>query len=377
MGTILLYTLIDFIVLILIILSDRIGDYKKITMNFKGCELSVKISTLLFVIAGGLLVSFSAVRDGVGADYDVYKDAYLRVVTGNLSLVDEVWLGKGFIIICQAIGVIAPYSHRLMFGVISAITIAGFFYVIYKSFNRCRSYSVFLFLVFGLYYQTFNQIRQMLAISICIVAYYFLIKKRVGWFVVIVIIASLIHTSALIVFVILFTYKSTITWKKCLVYVMMAICGLYAFDVIIEMLQGTTYGDIYIGSDVYDIQLKQSVVLNTFVRIVMMLFCFAFYRETIQRKPCVKVLFNMIILCTLFQVLTLQSYLFGRITTYFFIAYILLLPEIFKTVNDKFVYRDRILIKTFYIVGLLIYHYVYYASVSITAGYNEYQTWLF
>ena len=96
------------------------------------------------------------------------------------------------------------------------------------------------------------------------------------------------------------------------------------------------------------------------------------YKETVTRANYTKYLYNAAWICTITQIFTLQSYVFGRVTTYFFVPYIILLPEVLKT-YEKIFGKYGLFAKILFFISFAIYHYVYYMLGGATgSGYDEY-----
>lgn len=286
---------------------------------------------------------------------------------------EQAWLGIGFIYFCKAVAVIAPSSYEFMFAVVAAITIYCFYKAIDLN-SRNRAFSLLIFISTCLYYQCFNQARQMMALSICAVAYYFLChNKRIKFFLV-TILASAIHNSALVILILLLVRKWRVNFKNITLYCLIGLILYFEYDKLMLLLSVTQYGIVYVGSTSYDISFSTSSIINTIFRITLLIFCLLFYKKTIERNPSVLVLYNAAIICTGIQIFTIKSYFIGRITTYFFLSYIFLLPEIFKTIIDYFVFKDRIIIVIMFLICLIMYHYLYYMGMAELAGYNVYRT---
>lgn len=372
MATLIFYTVVDFIAILLVAISDRINRLIKI--NFEKCGY-LSLSDVLYFSSGLLLFLIVALRDNVGADYSIYTNAYLSIIDDDLNDTEKNWLGRGYVALCECIGLLAGDSYHWMFAIVAAITIFAFYSAFYIA-NKQRTWSVLLFIGFCLYYQCFNQVRQMMAVAICAIAYIALMKESKRYFVLIVIIESLFHTSAIVMLVLLLVNKLKINISRLCCFAFIALASVVGFNVLVDLLSNTFYGAIYFGSEMYDVSFKTSVIVNTIFRVLLLAFCMLFYKRLISDNNN-KLLINAGFVCLFFQILTLQSYLFGRITTYFFIAYLFAMPRVFELVSKKFVVRDRVLVKTFWCVCIILYHYIYYYMVAKNSGYNEYNTFLF
>lgn len=111
----------------------------------------------------------------------------------------------------------------------------------------------------------------------------------------------------------------------------------------------------------------------------MYLGCLMFAKKTVARAKYTVVLYNIVAMCTILQIGAISFNIFGRITTYFYIAYIFLIPEVLKTIRELFSERDGILIYIGISLLLCIYNVVYYFSSAgaVAAGYSMYASILF
>ena len=153
-----------------------------------------------------------------------------------------------------------------------------------------------------------------------------------------------------------------------LLYTAICICGYIGFAFITKIVGYTNYGITYLQWSKYNVSFTNSSILNLGVRMIMLIVSLAFSKETIKRNPRNLVLYNSVIICTILQVLTLKSYLFGRITTYFFGAYIFLIPEIMETAKNKMKRKSYITTQIAVFIILVAYHFVYYFSSSGASG---------
>lgn len=368
--TLLFYTVIDALAVILLYLQEKWynGRIYGFTLNPFFCKKSDIFRVLSFI----LLVCVIIFRDSVGTDYDSYAQIYLDIVRNNLLDIEITWLSPGFRFICVLLGNIAPNNYYLMFGIF------GFFsvYYLYKSIYKMSVspyQSLYLFICFCLYYQFFNQFRQMLAIVITLYALSYLLEGKRILFSVYVLISAMLHSSSAVFFVLLFVGKRHLNYTALFIYVMVAVLGCLYFDSFMLLLKDQiSYGAIYIGWAEYDTVYNTSVIINTFVRILILTICMLVYKETVTRANYTKYLYNAAWICTIIQIFTLQSYVFGRVTTYFFVPYIILLPEVLKTYENKFG-KYGLFAKILFFISFAIYHYVYYMLGGATGGgYDEY-----
>jgi hypothetical protein len=148
----------------------------------------------------------------------------------------------------------------------------------------------------------------------------------------------------------------------------MATLALFFYKTIVRLLGKTSYGAIYLGWSAYDISLKGSAVINFAVRIILLIICLSVYKEVIKKNKKNEILYHMVIICTILQLFTLVSYLYGRMTTYFFVYYILLLPEVINLYRLKISKNSKRIYDVLIYTLLFVYQIVYYFGQGAEAG---------
>lgn len=326
-----------------------------------------------------LMVLFlvAALRDHVGRDYTGYLNAFIRVNNGTLTQADENWLSPAYRLLCLIVGLFGKENYILMFAVTSAITL----FFLYKAIclnSPDWTLSLFLFIAFCLYYQTFNQMRQMLALGITTYAITYLRKGEWIKYILWTLAASMFHTSAIVMLALVVVSKWKISAKTLFVYALGTVLVFLFFNPLLHLLSYTNYGRTYLGWAKYNTSYEISSFLNLGVRIIMLVGCMFFKKKVLERSPSSSLLYHSAIICTIFQLITLRSYLFGRVTTYFFAAYIFLIPEVVCVCKRMFKQRDRKWVTFAVYAVFTAYHFVYYFSGSgaIGSGYDAYKSLL-
>jgi hypothetical protein len=322
-----------------------------------------------------------ALRDRVGRDYINYARAYIKVNSGNLDVVTKDWLSIGYRILCKIVGIFGKENYRLMFAVVGFITLF-FFYSAIKNMSKSAPLSLFLLISFCLYYQMFNQSRQMLAISITTFAFKYLLykdKKQKFKFILFVGLATLIHTSAIVAFILFFLCNLNINAKTISFYILLTSIIYFSFDFVRYILSFTRYGQAYFGWIQRDTSFEISSIYNLVVRLLMIVICLLFSKSVVRRSSNTRGLYNAVLICTCLQIITLKSYLFSRLTTYFFIFYIFLIPEVLYSICESSKKNSKVLVYSMAIILFFIYHMIYYFSSNGASGsgYSIYQTFLF
>lgn len=340
---------------------------------------SLKISNIYIFLSFLVLFLVLATRDHVGTDYQQYVTTYGNISINSLNTGDVEWLKQSiaFWWICKALSFFTS-NYYYMFAVIGFITLF-YFYKAIISVSCNWTYSLFLFLVFCLYYQSFNQVRQVAAIAIIAYSYKFLKKENFKLFVTTIIVASLFHLSALVFMMAWFIRKIKINFKNIFIYMIVGVIFFLFFDKLVNLFNFISYIRTYSSSETYSMEYGMSTILNFIVRLLMYLGCLMFAKKTVAREKYTVALYNIVAICTVLQIGAISFNIFGRITTYFYIAYIFLIPEVLKTIKELFSERDGILIYIGSSLLFCIYNVVYYFSSAgaVAAGYSMYASILF
>lgn len=191
--------LIYFLIVVLILAFSLV--YKKL------CELDsgnkyFKLYKVICLTAMILTLSiFYAVRGlSVGTDTKAYNHIFNYLADNFDSSLFHYEIG--FTLLSSIIYAMSPSFTLFMF-VVGVIMFSCIIFANYKL-SKNPVLSNILFITFGFYMQSFNIIRQYLAISFILIGLYFLIKKNNNWlFLLFVLIASLFHKTAVVAGVIL------------------------------------------------------------------------------------------------------------------------------------------------------------------------------
>lgn len=182
----------------------------------------------------GFLIMFRAAF--VGNDTDDYARLYKTInsVTRLSKFVKESRFEIGFIYMTRALGKISddPQLLFIVTGFITAFSFARFFY----RYSEMPWLSVLMFMTLQFYDLALTGVRQMLAISILLFSYDFILKKKPVYFIATVLVASLIHTSAVMFFVM---YPMCMGKKTNIFYIVTAaVAGVmyFGFETVISLL---------------------------------------------------------------------------------------------------------------------------------------------
>ncbi len=143
-----------------------------------------------------LLIVPAVLRQETGNDYLRYVEFF------HLASIDSyVPTEAGFNLLVKALYRLCGYeNYLLVFAVFSVWTIGNMLTVIWRQAENF-TFSFFLFMMLGYYFQSFNTVRYYLALSIALLALSCILRKQYAGFVLLVLFAALFHKSALVALV--------------------------------------------------------------------------------------------------------------------------------------------------------------------------------
>lgn len=237
--------------------------------------------------------------------------------------------------------------------IITAAIMMFFYYKFIKKESVDYLISIILFVAVDNYIISFNLMRNILAVSICTLAYKFIFEKKPVKFLLVIFIASMIHRSALIFVPMYWIFKINFKKRKNIIYICI---GLTA--IIIGLLLTREVGVIgqkligmnYTSYDNYG--LDEGNIGSAVKTIVLLGIILLMHRKIKYEEVKERVLLNSCIVTCYFQILATKVLMFQRIGYYFSISYIILIPLIFSRIRSK---KTKLFLKIGIVVAMLIY----------------------
>ena len=357
-----LYLLFEMISLLLFHFSIKLKQRNK-TLS----KLFLLFSALPFIF----LVCFRAKT--VGTDYGIYNWAY-NIVLKNDSYAHE-WLGL-FFYVFKLLSV--TRSYQISLAIINSVIIILFYISAYKSKESSTLVLATIF-AFCLHLQVFNQFRQSLALAICLLNIENAREQKTKRFIALQILATIAHTTSIIFLPTLFLAKIKFNKKMLLIYTLFSFAAYIFGSSLLRFLSFTSYGQRYLGGR-FDYVSESS---NTLLIIRILLFAIVLIVGAIIGKQQIKTnrekkkendnthpLYHMAAICTIIQIVATKSYIFARLTTYYYLAYVILIPELIARLKMKKKQKTAIMLVV--LLLLLLYKVIYYQTMGPGAGIDNY-----
>lgn len=298
------------------------------------------------------------------AYYMSFRDAPTSLSELFASFTDDT-KDKGFELFTTIVKSVIGNREVVYFSLIAAISIFCVF-AVYKKYSINFIFSVFLFLASADYIQwIFNGIRQFIAVAIIFACTGLILKKKYVPVIIIILLASTLHASALLMLPMIFIVQGKALNKKTILFagsVILAIAFVDQFtNVVTNFMANTQYSNEvnqYLSTEGTSIQRVLVYSVPAILTIV--------FKKYIDRakNPIVNLSSNMCFCAAMIMILSsFTSGLFlGRLGIYFSLYNYIQIPWIIENVFEK---RSA---KLVYCIVIGLYMIYYYFQVNITWG---------
>ncbi|MFD0961396.1 EpsG family protein [Paenibacillus chungangensis] len=328
--------------------------------------ISIRPNKILAAAAAVSLVLVSGLRNNIG-DTFFYMHAY--------KITDYDWAfiwrekDKGFNILQLLLQQITDDPQLLIMttALITNILIVAVMY----QYSRLLELSLYLYITSGAFIVSMNGLRQYLAAAILFAGTKFLLEGRWKPYMLLVLLASIFHQSALILAPLYFIVRLKAWTKLTTLLLAGAIAIVLGYNYFSEMLfkaiQDTQYGH-YASFQEGGANFIR-VIVNT-----VPLFIAYMGREKLRRLfPGGDVFVNMSIIGVVLMIVATQNWIFARLVIYFTLYQLVLMGWIVKLFRDK----DQRLV--YFLIICLYFIYFFYENVMVL-GINyrsDYMIWPF
>ena len=336
------------------------------TLALTWLVLHVKKRQRLFVAAIAVMIPtiVAMLRFNNGADYLMYlRMMKLAEQSGSTttSFTSLKSMEIGYWLLLKLCGALWPGQYYLTYGLIALIICSFFYAAIWKQSSN-RLLSVLLFFITGVYFDSFNALRQYIAVAIIIFAYAYLFNGDFKKYVIAIAAAFLFHYSAVMMIPAYFIRNIKLDLKKrCMLAIGCLIGGNLAYNLITILLSYTRY-KYFITSVEYEAQLQTSAILFTSVISIISYVYAAWKEETIsesfQRMMNFQILPWCVALLSIFIPLT------WRVLYYVLPFEIIYIPAFLKEVKNR---NERWIFGAIFII---MYAAVTYWGMSQNKWYN-------
>lgn len=300
----------------------------------------------------------------VGNDTASYTILFNEISSTQILLL-ETRFEKGFIYLNKILSFIWD-DPQILF-IVASVIIMFSFAVFIKRYSDNIWLSVLIFFTFGYYSGSNNTIRQFIALSIVLWAYDYILKKKLLKFVVLIMIASQFHITA-ITFILAYPLANLkLSKKNIILFISIAAIGYGAFNILLNIaLKIFPQYSYYVGSEYMTGGIRLASVMNFLVlAIIGVLFWGSSIRKykftkkgNITYNASVDIWGIYLIISILLTFISFKFNLIERFAEYFTVSVIITLPNIVSRIKNK-------TLKVLNYVGISIFFILYSTIILV------------
>jgi len=312
-------------------MSLFIGSYILLIILKPICDRIKNGRKVYCVIVGNVYFGIAALRyRTVGSDTDIYVRAFERLSEAPVLQAATYYEKDPFFWICLSVIGKITQNYTWLFIVVAALFCGAITYYIYKySTDLCLSFIILLSL--NLYQFSLTGMRQTIAMAFIILALIFLREDKIVKSIIFIVIASLFHSSALVILIIVLLRKIKIPIKMlwCLPF-----CGILVFvfntPIALKLIK-------LVEERGYEVEELGNGVTMAFVIFCLFVLCICFAQS--YKKVDEKYMQNYWLAfgAVFFEMLVPTQSIFFRIAFYFLLVFVTLLPNVVNSIiNVKY-----------------------------------------
>lgn len=353
---------IYYFMLIWVIFWGCISTMTTRQLYIDGVGYEKKANWMICIVAFSAIIFFAGLRSYGVADTGAYIEMFKSYPDTLVNIFNNIQGENndkiGFIIFSTFIKTYISSDYNVWLFIIAFISGICIVTTLYK-YSENFGLSIFLFMASCQFSWLFNGIRQFLAVSILFLSTTLIIKKKPLQYFLVVILASTIHITAIMMIPVYFIVRGE-PWNKRTIgiIILVLMCMLFS-STFIKVFDSAMNDSQYAIGYQENKKTDDGVNLITIaVQSVPLIIAFL-SREKLKYKytPIIKICINMNILsiCTyIISKLVSSGILIGRLPIYFNVYSLILMPWVLKNSFEK---KERRLVTFIMIICYLIYFY--------------------
>ena len=228
-------------------------------------------------------------------------------------------------------------------------------------YSPCVSLSAFLLFCLGYFAYLYCILRQGLAIAIVFWGYRYIERREYKKYIIVILIASLVHITAVIGMIMLLLVDDHFTRKRVLKYILLFFACIVA----------ARYG-ITVLTKWYRIDYSQTAVSGKGVKLflfrsgILFLLCLK-YRSVVSANPKIRLFYSSFIVGLALQILAMGLSILTRLTGYYAISLIIIVPYVLQQIHIP---RNKVIFGCMtFGIGFMFYVYTLVNDLSGSVPY--------
>ena len=325
--------------------------------SIRNMPINVKKRSFLLISFIIIVFLMSTRTFSTGTDTRMYISFFEKVSNYkfNLKIIGN-YYEPLFIIINILLSYIS--SNPRFFIIVTSSIICYAFYTLIKKNSKNYFLSVLIFIGLLFFYSTMNTIRQYLAISIIIFGYNFIKNKKILPYMICVVLATLMHSSALVGILIYPLYNMKYNrFRVIIIFLIAIVSNIFISDLInniYTILNRTNYYEYRIG--------KENISNLIHMILYLIIYLFSLYltkKNKINNEGHNSFYLYIFIMTSAFSLIAMNLNVLSRATTYFNIFSIICIPNVIeeniKNRKNKFIITIVLILFLFIYSNVIIY----------------------
>lgn len=320
----------------------------------RNSEIFLKITMILFTL-------ISAFRSyNVGTDSRMYIGEFFKVEEILFSDIGTLRLEKGYITLYKIIDIFTN-NYQWVF-IVTSIIINYSMYKFIKKYSENYAFSSLLYFSLNIYFAYMCIIRQGIALAIILLGFDYIINKKYLTFLLLCLFASLFHTSAIIMIILIplrmLNFKATLNNV-----LLISVCGsvisiLISKPIFMIFANLLTDYNKYIGHSIYFEKSLITAPLYTIFNFILLIMPFIIFKKEKMEailKENRDINFIVLILCvaTIISAASINISILSRLFYYLNIFNIIYVTNLIEKSKNKIVYQIIIIVITLCYVGVI------------------------
>ena len=308
----------------------------------------------VLVIMTGILVLFAGLREmSVGSDTGMYE--WIFLAEAEMPFWEIMTDSEGLFWGSAQIIYFVTSSTTIIFLVVAALTIVPVVKTV-SQYSINISLSIFLYITMMDYFVTFNGMRQGLAAAIIFSGITLLLKKKKWEYCLLIVFATLIHNSAIIIlpftFILFWPPKSGKTYVLYLLIFAVFFVFPSQTNAVLEWIAPEEYKKYFANEGDDGVNILRVAV--AFLPILLTRIYYLRITENKHEKPLIDLLINFSTLNFLFMVVGMRNTTMARLGMYFSLYNVLLIPYLLRVFKEE----SRLTAKVIIMACFFMYMYL-------------------
>ncbi len=305
----------------------------------------------------GIIILLQGLRkETVGIDLETYVMVFEMIASGETNKLFDFsssifGMEFGYIFLNKIIALFTQNS-QLFIVTISTVIFVPMGYVIYKN-SRNLTLSIISLISLIIFNFSFSGLRQSIALAMTFLSFELIRKRKLIWFILLILLASSFHKSALVFFVAYFLYDLKFK-RKHFIFIFIFIGTILVFKLpFLGLLSSLPFFNRYSN---YEVLLGNGTGAYTMFAILLFIYSFSMLIPDNQSvSKSMNAYRNYILVAVIIQITASLSPVVMRSGYYYFIFLTLLLPELVVSIKNK---RVRYLSNFMVLILCLSFYYL-------------------